>query len=414
MNRKEPACRRPTLRISPSAHFPLGTLILLLASHYQRMSANATHEFPAPVGGVPDELDFAPSIVFAILYALMVPIAIWRVAHPRSRSIVLLGTSIFSIERLISFSLRARAATDAGFRASVGIETYFQTSYSGGFIAIGQDLVNLLRALLVASTLGGDMVARHKLTPPHVRKAHKLTGSELELAPRATGKTGGEGVYAMEVEVGVGADTERDAASATSTTARTGGPEFADQTKLRQTIRKWLGVASLLFLTAVIVSAVGGGNYKNAVKGHDGALVRSLWYVSTALGIGLLVAAAVTALFACYKLPRVPRTSALWIVLVACLLSVVGIYRITVISHSTTSLFSTGPGSQNSARAKAAFYVLHAAPEFVSIAVLVSRNARHTFGTGPWGDLRARDPQPKPEADLKQMGPAGGDAGALA
>ncbi len=43
-------------------------------------------------------------------------------------------------------------------------------------------------------------------------------------------------------------------------------------------------------------------------------------YVSTALGIGLMAVAALTALFACYKLPRVPRASALWIVLVACLL----------------------------------------------------------------------------------------------
>lgn len=66
-----------------------------------------------------------------------------------------------------------------------------------------------------------------------------------------------------------------------------------------------------------------------------------------------------------------------------------------MISHSTTSLFSTAPGAQNCPGEKAAFYVLHVAPEFVATAILVSLNARRVFGTGPWGDLRVRDPKTK-------------------
>ena len=172
----------------------------------------------------------------------------------------------------MSFSLRAKAASDPVFSASKGLETYFQTSYSGGFISIGQDLVNLFRALLVASTLGGDMVAAHKLTPPHVRKAlsksKSETGSAIELAPRAPGSAGegggGGGVY----EVSLGASEA--------------GPEskFEDQTELRQRLRNWLGVASLLFLLAVIVSAIAGGNYRKAVDGSNATLVRSLWCVT--------------------------------------------------------------------------------------------------------------------------------------
>ena len=57
--------------------------------------------FPAPVGGAPDALDLAPSIVFAILYALLVPIVLWRMVHPQSRTTVLLSTSFFSIERYV-------------------------------------------------------------------------------------------------------------------------------------------------------------------------------------------------------------------------------------------------------------------------------------------------------------------------
>ena len=48
---------------------------------------------------------------------------------------------------------------------SNGLETYFQATYSDGFITIGQDLTVLTRSLLVASTLGGDMLARYELKP---------------------------------------------------------------------------------------------------------------------------------------------------------------------------------------------------------------------------------------------------------
>ena len=65
------------------------------------MSGNSTYQFPAPVGGAPNSLDFAPSILFAILYGLMAPIIIWRMVHPRSRNTVLLTTSLFSLERYV-------------------------------------------------------------------------------------------------------------------------------------------------------------------------------------------------------------------------------------------------------------------------------------------------------------------------
>ena len=151
-------------------------------------------------------------------------------------------------------------------------------------------------------------------------------------------------------------------------------------------------------------------------------------YLSTVLTVVLLAAASIVAYIAFVKLPRVPRTSALLVMLAAFLLvratsssplplcisdlvltspplspfppspfplqAVVSIYRITVFSHLTTSFTSTAPGSQNAPRDKAAFYILHAAPEFLAIALLVSQNVRQVFGTGPFGDLRMRDPKP--------------------
>jgi hypothetical protein len=55
--------------------------------------------YPAPVGGLALPSDLAPSIVFAVLYALLLPLVVYRVFDRRSRTTLLLGTIIFSIER---------------------------------------------------------------------------------------------------------------------------------------------------------------------------------------------------------------------------------------------------------------------------------------------------------------------------
>ncbi len=62
---------------------------------------------------------------------------------------------------------------------------------------------------------------------------------------------------------------------------------------------------------------------------------------------------------------------------------------------STTSLLSTAPGSLNSPQAKAAFYVFHAAPEYLAAAFLLTMDVRRVFATGLWGDRRFRDLKPK-------------------
>lgn len=68
-------------------------------------------------------------------------------------------------------------------------------------------------------------------------------------------------------------------------------------------------------------------------------------------------------------------------------------------SHTTTSLASMAPGSQNTPGAKAAFYIFHMAPEWISVLVLLLFNVRDIFGTGVFGS-RARD-QTKSEKEAK-------------
>jgi hypothetical protein len=58
-------------------------------------------QFPAPVGGTVLPDDFAPSILFAVLYALLAPLMLYRILHRRSRCTILIGTIIFSVERYV-------------------------------------------------------------------------------------------------------------------------------------------------------------------------------------------------------------------------------------------------------------------------------------------------------------------------
>ena len=55
--------------------------------------------FPTPVGGTPLPVDFAPSVLFAVLYGILAPFAIFRFLQRRSRTTLLIGTLAFAIER---------------------------------------------------------------------------------------------------------------------------------------------------------------------------------------------------------------------------------------------------------------------------------------------------------------------------
>ena len=59
----------------------------------------STFTFPSPVGGVSSNDDFAPSILFAVLFGLLVPITVFRYSKENSRTLILFGTFGSSAER---------------------------------------------------------------------------------------------------------------------------------------------------------------------------------------------------------------------------------------------------------------------------------------------------------------------------
>ena len=55
--------------------------------------------FPTPIGGIPLSVDFAPSVFFAVLYGILSPLVLFRMLDRRSRTVLLIGTAAFAIER---------------------------------------------------------------------------------------------------------------------------------------------------------------------------------------------------------------------------------------------------------------------------------------------------------------------------
>ncbi|KAF7976071.1 hypothetical protein HWV62_7624 [Athelia sp. TMB] len=221
-------------------------------------------EFPSPVGGLPlPSSDFAPSVVFAILYGLLLPLLVHRVLDRRYRNTLLINTSTFAIERsatafsVVILSLRAVQARDSNRRDSKGLTTYMQLSIGMGFIGIAQDLVNLLRVVLVKSTVGRDVqTANH---------GHDM-GSSAELR-----------------------DLEPAHLEALQTPLAPAGQSI-DNPRLRFRYRRYTDVLNLVFLAAIVPGVIGNSHYGAALTNSAWAVkVMRLRYASTSVALFIIL-----------------------------------------------------------------------------------------------------------------------------
>ncbi|KAH9911672.1 uncharacterized protein BXZ73DRAFT_82664 [Epithele typhae] len=299
---------------------------------------NMTHQIPAPIGGIPLPLDFAPSILFSILYAAVFIVIAWRVYRPDSRCFLLVGSVIGALERVVFFALRAYAAQHEGLRANRELQVYFQTTLAAGFITHAQLVLDLLRSLLAHPR------ARPSSTPAIA------TSSDIELNPRSAPGT------------------------------------EPDYPQLRYYVRQACGLPGLVMLGAVVLG----------IDGSHAALVRGIWYASAGIALGMLVWIGAVVGWAVCRVPRVPRWPIVWLASMGTLAAIVAIYRLGVLHCSTPlgGLESTASCSGNTPGEKAEFWIFHVAPEFLIAALLAAVNARQMFGTGLWGDIKGKDPKP--------------------
>ncbi|KJA20614.1 hypothetical protein HYPSUDRAFT_781786 [Hypholoma sublateritium FD-334 SS-4] len=287
-------------------------------------------DFPAPVGGTALPPDFVPSIIFSVLYATLTPLMLYRMFHKRSRSVLLIGTVAFSVERVVIFTLRAIQSRNEGRRLSPGLVTYMQISFGMGFIGIANDIVNLVRCLLVNPTYGFEMYAQSSAA---------VTKDGLMPDPPIKGTS--------------------------------------DHPKLRQWIRRGAGIIALAFFGALVPGILANSNYSKVFTDqHQADMTAHLRVVSTAVALALTIMLFLATLWGKLKLPRITHRG----VLVICAMSIL---------IRTTSLLLDSVLDTSSA--KAAFYVFHVLPEWLASLILFTDNTRKTFGTGPFGDWRIRD-----------------------
>lgn len=67
-------------------------------------ASTVTMTFPSLVGGFVLRGDFAPSIICAALYGILIPIFVYRFIDRRSRNTLLIGTASFAVERSVTYS----------------------------------------------------------------------------------------------------------------------------------------------------------------------------------------------------------------------------------------------------------------------------------------------------------------------
>ncbi|CUA74838.1 hypothetical protein RSOLAG22IIIB_05733 [Rhizoctonia solani] len=108
-----------------------------------------------PVGGIPVSEDFVPSIVFAVLYALLLPNIIYNFffRKPRAGNLIQTSTVLFAVERIAWCIIRAVQAGHPEKRTSRALMKYVQATVGLGFIGISSDAIKLLRCVLVHTTL---------------------------------------------------------------------------------------------------------------------------------------------------------------------------------------------------------------------------------------------------------------------
>ncbi|KXN90856.1 hypothetical protein AN958_03510, partial [Leucoagaricus sp. SymC.cos] len=327
--------------------------------------------FPSPMGGVPYHIDLAPSVIFTVAYGCLVPFIVYRVWDKNSRTLILLGTIIFAISRIVSLALRAVQSVSESKRFSLGLTSYIQADIALGYIGIAADLANILRTLLIMPTYGSDTYFQSTDTESHNR--FWLTTAKL-------------------------ADAEAGGSSSGSGREFPGRPPAGtpDHPRTRFWVRRGTRFTGLAFLASSITGGTAAGKFQKTVEGEVSLqYIVTLRYVSTAIALFLTLWIVGGSLWGLFFLPRIKQRGCLILCSISVLMVIIAIYRLCLMHNTMDSIQSTGPGSFSTPKDKALFYVFHILPEWISTALLLVLNTKRIFSTGFAGDWRWRDETPE-------------------
>ncbi|KAH9835421.1 uncharacterized protein C8Q71DRAFT_765800 [Rhodofomes roseus] len=360
------------------------------------MSANApTSPFPAPVGGVLLPEDFAPSLLFGILYLLLIPFIALRFISKSSRTMVIMGVALTTIVRVLNFAFRMAQSKDPSLRASITITIWLQGSYSATFIALANDVIHIGRAYLVGTTRAREPEdpaddSALEIPVPAASDGQQVLGDSIHLEDRgfpdvASKSSSKQKIDIKEVEVEV---TIGDMSSLRDE------PNLRDEPKRRRYIRILCIIFTTLLIICSIMWAVSGGIYYGSMLNlaSDAMITQVTSMIETVIPLLVLQSMNVLLLFAWITRPRrVCRNRILYLCLICCILTIPIVYRLTISSVMTTSWEPDAPDSLNSHTQKALFYSLHIVPELLAAVLLLRINIRIVYNTGLGGDWGMRD-----------------------
>ncbi|KZT64833.1 hypothetical protein DAEQUDRAFT_769333 [Daedalea quercina L-15889] len=289
----------------------------------------SSFKFPSPIGGIPFPHDFTPALLFTVLYAISVPFAIYRMVNKRSRTLIILGTVIFTVERVADYAIRAAEAESPNIRTTSFFVGYLQSAYTLGFLSTGQDLNHLARLFVINTTRGPSFTVGF---PP---KDQFVPGNEEQQPLTALHPRG-------------------DAGSSYSKLPLAEQEVYTDEPRLRRFLTRIGHVCLALRLTAIMLAVISGALYFKGVTNDTDAVIICLN----------------------------ARAPALYLCAMICVLMVTPIYRLAAMDNYTTSLTNMGPGSLNGPTAKVLFYALHVAPEWISGTMLLAVNVKDMYGVG--------------------------------
>ncbi|KAG8739500.1 hypothetical protein FRC10_005563 [Ceratobasidium sp. 414] len=133
------------------------------------------------IGGIPVHADIAPSIVFAVLYALLLPNIIYNffIRKPRAWNTIQISTVIFAVERIAWCIIRAVQGAHPEKRMSGGLMNYVQLTVGLGFVGILSDATKLIRCVIVNITLPEKGGSKDR---PRLRRWCRIFCTIFELA----------------------------------------------------------------------------------------------------------------------------------------------------------------------------------------------------------------------------------------
>ncbi|KAJ8518599.1 hypothetical protein ONZ45_g4350 [Pleurotus djamor] len=258
-----------------------------------------------------------------------------------------------------------KANADESWRESTGVLRYVEITFMLGFVSISQDLSKLVRCVLVNATYGTKTLEQ---APVYAGAKRASRGSQQKLE---------EVLMNQPILQVVAAQSNN---------------SIADHPQARFWVRRCTDISNLAYLAAIVPGIIVGTKYTDAVENEDdmGNLI-ALRYASTGVTLLLNLFHIGGLLWATKTLARIHRQAVRLLLSTYALMIIVSVYRLSVLSKTTDSLTSLGPGSLNSGGAKAVFYIFHILPEWSAILLLFGYNTRELCGTGPWGDWRGND-----------------------